>query len=191
MRTTLRQAGAREAGNQPDCSPMLQVMIPAPPLKSNRPRTTPASARRRSRRWRRGGGPPPRAAPPTRRSTLRRRVVRRQRRRRCCACTTPGSGSGRRGGRSAGRCGRSPSPASSSVFGSPSARPGRKRWNHVRNSAGGSTRRIRSASIRLGEKKSVAVRLPRRRDSRRPCRSRSRLRSSISSRSGWLSTARA
>ena len=42
-----------------------------------------------------------------------------------------------------------------SVFGSPRSKPGRKRRNQIGNSSGDSTRRIRSASIRLGEKKSV------------------------------------
>ena len=43
----------------------------------------------------------------------------------------------------------------SRVFGSPRARSGQEPRSQSRNSAGGSTRRIRSASTRLGEKKSV------------------------------------
>ena len=117
-------------------------------------RTTPASARRRSRRWRRASAPPRRAlraTPPEPSAPGRRPAVPR----RCRACTTPGSGSGRRGGRVAGRVRSVTVAGSKSVFGSPFAAPGRYLWNHARNSAGGSTRRIRSASQRLGEKKSA------------------------------------
>ena len=50
---------------------------------------------------------------------------------RCSACTTPGSGSGRPGGRAADRCGRSPSPGRTASSARPSPGPGRNRWNQA------------------------------------------------------------
>ena len=126
----------------------------AAPTSAGRRRTTPASARPRSRRWRRASAPPRRGAPPTaaapsgpgRPPAGRRRSLRMHHARLRFSPSRWTSCGSVRSVTVAG---------SNSAFGSPFAAPGRNSANHVRNSAGGSTRRIRSASIRLGEKKSA------------------------------------